>query len=85
MDKNTAVLSWRLNKGIQFLISGPRAHLVFQTMQPVDAGSEIPKGFEISYQVIGNSFLIVLSKLELYLRTLIRSDRKKFDDTSPNY
>jgi hypothetical protein len=54
VQKSAVVLSWRVNKGVQFLIDGPRAHLVFNVVRPVDDEQPSAKGFFISYQVIGN-------------------------------
>jgi hypothetical protein len=54
VDKSAVVLSWRVNKGVQFLIDGPKAHLVFNVLRPADAEQVSAKGFFISYQVIGN-------------------------------
>lgn len=54
VDKSAVVLSWRVNKGVQFLIDGPKAHLVFNVLRPADAEQVSLKGFFISYQVIGN-------------------------------
>ncbi|XP_046652355.1 uncharacterized protein LOC124343181 isoform X2 [Daphnia pulicaria] len=52
VDKSAVVLSWRVNKGVQFLIDGPKAHLVFNVLRPADAEQVSAKGFFISYQVI---------------------------------
>lgn len=53
VQTNAALLSWQINTGVQFLIDGPRAHLVFYVSKAVE-GDQQPsaKGFFISYQVI---------------------------------
>ena len=54
VQKSAVVLSWRVNKGVQFLIDGPKAHLVFNVVKPFDAEQPSANGFFISYQAIGN-------------------------------
>lgn len=52
--KDAAVVSWKLGAGVQFLVNGPRAYLVFESFRPTDSSSKSHTGFSIRYEAISN-------------------------------